>query len=1047
MRWIVDSSLKIRVPIVIIAVALLFLGYNDVRDMPVDTLPEFGPTTVEIQTEALGLSAAEVEQLITIPMEQDLLNGVAWLDVIHSKSVPGLSSIELTFEPGTDPFRARLAVQERVSQAKVALPGVSTPPQMLQPLSSTNRVMIVGVSSSELSPIEMSVLARWTLRPRLMGVPGVANVSIWGQRERQLQVLVDPAQLRDRGVSLSQVVETSANALWVSPLTYVEASSPGTSGFIDTANQRIGIQHILPISSPDDLAQVNVEETNLQLGDVAQVVEDHQPLIGDAVLNNRPGLLLVIEKFPEASTLDTSRGVEEAIDALRPGLSGLEFDTTVFRPATSIDRGLDDLQVAALVGFVIIVLVLGLLFFQWRTALIALVVIPLSLVAAVFMLSLLGQTFNVIVLAGLVAALGLVIDDVVTDTQNIVRRLRQHRQEHGETSTASIVLESSLEIRGAFIYAGLIIVAAVVPVFFLDGLAGDFFPPIALAYLLTVLTSMAVALTVTPALSLILLSIGTPASNEPPIGRWLERNYGGVLSRLFKLPRPVFFAAIAVLMLVGILALPLLNRPSLVPSFKEDELLIQLNGPPGTSLPEMNRIANAVEGELQSIPGVRNVGGHVGRAIMSDQVVGINSGELWVTIDPSADYDATVSAIHETIDGYPGLSRSLVSYSDEKVKEGQTESAADVTVRVRGEDLGVLSDKADEVKQVLSGIDGIVDAQVDLPAEEPTVEIRVDLDAAQRHGIEPGGVRRAAAAVLQGIEVGSFFEHDKVFQVVVRGTSDTRENLSSIRDLLIDTPDGGQVALADVADVRIAPNPSVIEREAVSRRIDVTANVSGRSRGAVVRDVEQSLQRIDFPLEYHATVLKAEKENPWDHLLLFGAFAAMAAFLLLQVAFGSWRLALMAFLTLPIALIGGVLAALVAGGDVTIGTYAGFLTLLGIAARSCILLITRCQALRRKGDEPFGPEFVVSAAQERIVPVLMTAFAVGLGLLVLVLLGDPFGDEVLQPMALVILGGLVTLTLYSLFILPGLYLRFAPEPETVPARSNLNISQKEASAS
>src|SRR5207247_1667970 len=389
-------------------------------------------------------------------------------------------------------YRARLAVQERVSQAKVALPGVSSPPQMLQPLSSTNRVMIVGLSSNDLTPIEMSVLARWTIRPRLMGVPGVANVSIWGQRERQLQVQVDPAHLHDTGVSLLQVVETSANALWVSPLTFVEASSPGTSGVFDTPNQRIGIQHILPVSSPDDLAKVNVEETNLTLGDVASVVEDHQPLIGDAVLGGGTGLLLVIEKFPEANTLDTSHGVDEAIDALRPGMSGMQFDTSVFRPATSIRNGLDDLQIAGLIALGIIALALALLFFQWRTALVALAVLPASVIAAAFTLSLLGETFNVIVVAGLVAALVLAIDDIVGDTQEVGRRLRE-RTEDTEKSRIAMAIEATLQMRSAMVYAGLIIAAAVAPVFFLDGLTGEFFPPIAMAYLVTIVVSMALA--------------------------------------------------------------------------------------------------------------------------------------------------------------------------------------------------------------------------------------------------------------------------------------------------------------------------------------------------------------------------------------------------------------------------------------------------------------------------------------------------------------------------------------------------------------------------
>ena len=1045
MRWLIDGCLKARVPIVVVAAALLFLGYKDVRDMPVDTLPEFGPTTVEIQTEALGLSANEVEQLITVPIEQDLLNGVAWLKLIRSKSVPGLSSIELVFEPGTDPYRARLAVQERISQAKVALPGVSSPPQMLQPLSSTNRVMIVGLSSNGLTPIEMSVLARWTIRPRLMGVPGVANVSIWGQRERQLQILVDPTHLRDTGVSLLQVVETGANALWVSPLTFVEASSPGTTGFIDTPNQRVGIQHILPVSSPDDLAKVNVEETNLTLGDVSTVVEDHQPLIGDAVLGDGPGLLLVIEKFPEANTLDTTHGVDEAIDALRPGTSGVQFDTSVFRPATTIRSGLDDLEVAGLIALAIIALALALLFFQWRTVLIAIAVLPISVVAAVFTLSVLGETFNVIVVAGLVAALAIVIDDVVGDTQEVARRLRQ-RTEDTEKSRIAIVLESSLQMRSAMVYAGLILAAAVAPVFFLDGLTGEFFPPLAIAYLVTIVVSMAVAIIVTPAVSVLLMSVLPPAKRDAPLGRWLQHNYGALLSRALSLPVAVLLGAVAVLVFVGVVAVPLLDKPSLVPSFREDELLIQIDGAPGTSLPEMSRIANAMRDELRTIPGVSNVGGHAGRAILSDQTVGVNSGELWVAVDPSANYDSTVSAVQRTVDGYPGLAHKVVTYSDEKVRQGETGSRADVTVRVLGEDPGVLGAKAEEIKQMLSGIDGVVDPRVELPAVEPTVEIQVNLDAVQRYGIEPGAVRRAAATLLQGIEVGSFFEHDKVFQVVVRGTPETRANFTAIQELLIDKPTGGQVRLADVANVRIAPNPTVIEREGVSRRMDVVASVSGRTRGAVVNDVQEALRKVEFPLDYHATVLTLEKENSWDRLLWLALFAAAAVFLLLQAAFGSWRLGAVTFLSLPTALVGGVLAALLAGGDLTIGSYAGFVTVLGIAARNSLVLIGRCQRFQRGGEEPFGAGLVVRAARERIAPVLMTASAIALGFGALLLYGDPFGHEVIEPMAEIILGGLLTSSLFSLFILPALYLRFALEPEGVAAASQLSISQGEVPA-
>lgn len=1015
-RWIVESSLRFRGLVVAIAAVVMFLGITQLRDMPVDVLPEFAPPTVEVQTEALGLSAAEVEQLITVPLEQDLLNGVAFLDHIRSESIPGLSRVLLIFEPGTDPFRARQVVAERLAQAH-ALPQVSKPPQMLQPLSSTNRVMMIGVSSKNVSAIEMSVLARWTIVPRLVGVPGVANATVWGQRDRQLQVQVDPERLRDDGVSLLQVVETTANALWVSPLTFVEASTPGTGGFIDTPNQRLGIQHISPIVTPEDLAQVRVEGTANRLGEVAEVVEDHQPLIGDAV---GPDLLLVVEKFPDANTLAVTRNVEEAIAAMQPGLSGLEFDTSIYRPASFIERSIDNLTLTLIIGAALVVLLLGAFLFRWRTALISVVVIPLSLVAAALVLYALGETMNAIVLAGFVAALGLVIDDAIIDVENIARRLGQRGHEGGDKSTAALILEASREVRSAGIYASLIIALAVVPVFFLEGLSGEFLPAAAGSYLLALLVSMVVALTVTPALSLLLLSRATLERGESPLAGWLQRGYRGVLSRIIQRPLGAYVAAGAILV-AACAATPFLGH-SLLPSFQETELRIQWDGAPGTSLPEMNRITTLASRELRSIEGVRNVGAHVGRAVTSDQVVNVNSGELWVNIDPDADYDATVASIRDVVDGYPGLSRDVQTYSNERVTEVLTNADEDVVVRIYGEELEILNKQAEDVRQVLSGIDGIASAQVEHQAEEPTLEIEVDLAAAEVHAIKPGDVRRAAAALLSGIQVGSLFEQQKVFDVVVWGRPETRNNLTSIRQLLIDTPTGGHVRLEDVADVRIAPNQTVINREAVSRYIDVGASVSGRDRDSVVGDVERALQQVAFPLEYHAEVLAADTQ-PVSLLISIGVAAAIGIFLLLQAFFGSWRLATLAFATLPIALAGGVLAALAAGGTLSLGSLLGLFVVLGIAARNGILLIDHFRHLEQDESETVGPGLILRGAGERLLPILMTALATALVLLPLVILGGIAGYEIVRPMAIVILGGLVTTTLLNLFVVPALYFR------------------------
>ena len=1031
LRGIVASSLKFQFLVITLAAVVMGYGVSQLRDMPVDVLPEFSPPYVEIQTEALGLSTEEVEQMITVPMEQDLLAGVAWLDVIRSESVPGLSSVLILFEPGTDLYRARQMVAERIAQSAVGLPHVSKPPTMIQPLSSASRFMIVGLSSQELSLIQVSVLARWTVAPRLMGVPGVAHVAIWGQRERQLQVLVDPVRLQAQDVSLQQIVETTGNALWVSSLTFLEASSPGAGGFIDTPNQRLGVWHVLPISTPEELAQVPVEGTSLLLRDVAEVVEDHQPLIGDAVINDSPNLLLVVEKLPGVNTLEVTRGVEAALAALRPGMAGIDFDASLFRPATFIEMAIANLTRTLVIGAVLVVLVLTAFFYGWRTGLISLLAIPLSLVAALLVLYLRGATLNVLVLAGLLIALGLVVDDAIVDVEHIMRRLREHRRGGDPRSAASVILEASVEMRSALFFATLITVLALLPVFSMEGVAGALFQPLAASYVLAVLAAMGVALTVTPALSLLLLPNARLDGRESPLIPWLQRGYEKALARIVQRPR-LAYAAVAAIMVAGLVALPSLGQRQVLPAFREPYLTIRLEGPPGTSHPEMNRIVGRASQELRSIPGVQNVGAHVGRAVFGDRVVGINSAELWVSLDPEADYEATVSAIQQTVEGYPGLDLEVQTYLQQTLGQPQSGAQDAITVRVFGEDHEILRGEAEKVRQAVARIDGVVEAQAVLPVEEPTLEIEVDLSVAQRYGIKPGDVRRAAATLLSGIQVGSLFEEQKVFDVVVWGIPETRNSLTDIRELLIETPGGGHVHLEDVADVRIAPSPTVIRREAVSPYIDVVFRVQGRNAGAVVSEVEKTLQGLPFPLEYHAEVQGdyAAQQASLQRVLIAGLIAAVGIFVLLQASFASWRLATAALLTFPMALAGGALAASL-GGGFSLSSLFALLAVLGIAVRNGVVLTSHFHRLERDGGEAFGPQLVLRGARERLAPELMTTLTTGLALLPFALFGSFPGHEMLAPMAVVILGGLVTSTLLDLFILPTLYLRFGAsrEPE------------------
>jgi CzcA family heavy metal efflux pump len=1048
MRWVVDSSLKARGLVFALGAVVLFLGVTQVRNMPVDVLPEFSPPTVEIRTEALGLSAVEVEQLITAPMEQNLLNGVAFLDEIRSESVSGLSSIELIFEPGTELLSARQVVQERLTQAHGALPQVSKPPQMLQPLSSTRRVMMVGLSSQEISPIEQSVLARWTIRPRLMGVPGVANVAIWGQRERQLQVHVDPERLQAAGVSLDQVVETTGNALWVSPLSFLEASTPGTGGFIDTSQQRIGIQHVLPIDSTDDLAAVIVEGcTNttpsatrhvdancptdaprppVRLGDVTTVVEGHQPLIGDAVFSDGPGLLLVVEKFPEANTLEVTEGVEDALDGLAPGLSGLEMDPSLYRPATYIEESSDNLREALLIGAILLALVLGILLFDWRAALVAVLAIGLSLVAAALVLHLRGTTMNAMVFAGLVLALVVLVDDAVTDTSAIRQRLRARSGNGDEGAATSAVREAALAVRNPALYGTVVIVLTLLPLLVLRGESGAFFPPLAISYATAVLVSLVVALVATPALSLTLLGSAPLHGRGSPVARWLQRGYDRALPKVVpRWPAAVIAVAVAVVAAIGVL--PFLDRGrSLLPSFKDTDLLIRWDGAPGTSLAAMQRITDRAGDELRSLPGVRTVGAHVGRAVTSDQVVGINASEIWVSVHPTADYDETVRSVEEVVDGYPGLDRAVLTYPTERVREVLKRGTDDdLTVRVYGQDLDTLESEAGEVRRALAGIQGVADPSVQRLAEEPTLEVEVDLARAQLAGVKPGDVRRAAAVLLSGVEVGNLFEQQKVFEVVVWGSPETRQDLADVEDLLIDTPTGGHVRLGDIAELRLRPNPTVIRHEDVSRSLDVTADVRGRDVDSVAADVEERLENLQFPPEHHAELLGdyADRQSDRQRFLLVALVAAIGCFLVLQAGFGSWRLAAVVFAALPAALLGGLLAAAIDGSVVSMGTLVGLLAVLGIAARHALLLIARCRRLEDDG-EPFGPGVVRVAALERLVPVLLTTAAAGAALAPLLAFGTRVGHELVHPMVVVVLGGLLTSAALNLFAMPSLYLRF-----------------------
>lgn len=1041
MRWMVEWGLKFRRIVVAAAAGIVVLGITQLDDVKTDVLPEFSPVTVEVQTEAPGLSAAEVERLMTVPLEQDLLSGVAFLESIESASLPGLSSVVMTFEPGTDLLDARQVVAERLVQA-AGLPQVADPPQMLQPLSSTSRIAMVSLSSDELTPIETSVLARWVVVPRLLGVEGVANVSIWGFRDRQLQVLVDPARLEAQGVTLGQVISTAGNALEVSPLTFLEASSPGTGGFIDTVNQRLHVFHEQAISTPEELAQVAVEDTEggavyvdgrpLTLGEVTQIVTDHQPLIGDAQCKAGPCVLLVIEKFPGANTPRVTSNIDAALRALQPGLTGIEIDSSIYRPAAFISTSFGNLGRTLVFSGILLLLVIAAFLYDWRALLVSVVTIATSLVGAGLVLSFAGVTVNAMTLAGLVMALVMIVDDAILGAWELRQRTSNLVTNDDEDGFLKRLTSAVLQTRNAVIYAAVIVGAAAATFFFLPGEAGAFLPHIASAYLLALALALITSLTVAPALSAFLLrrapTPGRMSQLVSSLRSWYSNSGPALITR-------IGWSVLAFSVLVGaaLIALPFIEK-SYRPELKQRDLVIEIEAPAGTSLTRMDEITAQIAYDVGTLEGVANIGAHVGRAITSDQVVNVNSAEVWITIDEAAEYETTFKSVEMAVGSRADISARVTTYSDQRIAAILDSRADELVVRVYGDNPNILSDVAETVQASVAGVRGVRDPRLDIPIEEPTIEVEIDLNRAQAVGLKPGEVRRRAATLLSGIVVGNLFEEQKVFDVVVWGAPGIRQTVDDVRGMMIPTPSGATVTLGDVADVRVVPNVAVIRHESVANYLDVIAGVVDRDVAGVAADIDMALTQIAFPLEYHAEVLGgfAEARDARSGVIAVIIAALVGIFVLLQAALNSWRLAILVFATLPMAVTGGVLAILVDGRQATLGSIAGLVALVGLAARATILMVQNYQQ-REKSGEPFGTQLVVGGTIDLLVPTLASLVAIAVVFLPLALAGSLTGLEIVGSTAYVVLGGLVTTALFMFVVLPAFYLRwgFVKVPDTV----------------
>jgi multidrug efflux pump subunit AcrB len=1005
MRSFVQAVIRFRFLVLAVAAGIMIAGVVTLPRMSSDVLPESSPVTVDIQTEALGLSAPEVEELVTVPLEKNLFEGILGVTDETSDSIPGLSDIELHFAPGTNLYQARQLVQERLNSAFV-LPNVSSPPTMIQPVSTTSDVMLVGLTSKTTNLINMSVLTRWTIVPKLLGLDGVANVSTYGQSNRQLQVLVDPAKMAAQGVALSDVISAVGNSQLVSPVSYLQGSTPGTGGYLEDGNQRLDIRHILPFGTPSDLAGTPIKP-GVAVGDVARVVIGHQPLIGNALVDGTPGLMLVIQKLPGASVTAVTNQVRQALASLHLSQDGVTATTTLFQQGTYVTSASSDLRTAVIAAGVLAFLALLLLLLSLRAAFVAVVSVGVSLTVALLVLYLFGNSYNALLLLGLLLALGVVIADA-----------------------------SSGGLAPGMGAALLVVLLSGLPLLVSAGTTASFLRPMAEAFMVAAAASTVVAATVATALTALLERAGpkTAPRQVAAIRGRLADGYRHSLRGAGREAAAMVIAAACVVAGIAVLAgIPFLHPGQ--PTFQDRNLVVRWTAAPGTSLTEMDRVAALATTELKAIPGVQDVGATLGRAITSDQIVATNSGELWVTMKPGANYAATLTAIKGVADGTPGIAGTVSTYESDAMGGVLTAPPDQVTTRVYGPDYATLEKLAGQVRSLMSGVPGVSGAQVQSQTTQPTADVTVNLDAADRDGVAPGDVRREAATLVQGLIVGNFFEDQAVFDVTVQAQPSDLASVQDIDNLLLDTSNGQHARLDQLATVSLAEEPADIQHENTSLYLDVTANASGRSASAVAADVSSRLASLPLPLEYSTAVrsgaaLDAGTQSgaePGDTVVPGTSFPAFMAyvlaallgiFLIAHAALGRWRLALVAFASLPAALGGAVLVVYAAHWTGSLGAVAGLLGVFALAARQSVTVIARIR--QGYADIPAAAASTAghTAAVAVVTGAVMAPFAVS---------GSTAGLELLWPAACVILGGLVTVTLVSLYVLPVACLRLGPD--------------------
>lgn len=1016
-RW----SLQNRLIVVAIAALLLVGGAYVTVNLPVDVFPDLNKPTVTILTEAGGLAPEEVETLVSFPIET-LMNGAPGVTRVRSQSGIGLSVIYIEFEWGTDIYIDRQLVAEKLNLAREQLPAGVSP--FMGPISSImGEIMLVSIRSKtgETNPLDVRTLADWTVRPRLLTIPGIAQVINIGGGVKQYQALVSPEKLKQFGITVDDV----AKAL-------EKSNANTTGGFVDAQSQEYLVRNLARFYSLDELKNTAVAYRNgtpIKLGDVANVEFGPRIKRGDAGTMGEPAVIMAISKQPGSSTQSLTEKVETALKELQATMpKDVEINSELFRQANFIEASIANVIEALRDGSILVIIVLFLFLLNFRTTAITLTAIPLSFIVTFLILKVFGASINTMTLGGLAVAIGELVDDSIVDIENIFRRLRENRQLANPKPPLYVIYHASLEIRSSIVYATFIVALVFVPLFALTGVEGRLLAPLGLAYITSLVASLVVSLTVTPVLASYLLPKmkAMKHGKEGFFVRFIKKQDEWLLHRTLRHPWVVIGGA-TVMLLAALATLPFVGT-AFLPEFNEGTLTINVLAQPGTSLAESNRIGQVVEKQLLSVPEVKSTGRRTGRAELDEHAEGVHYTEIDVDLKKSKrSREEVLEDIRAKLAVVPGVNVNVGQPISHRIDHLQSGVRAQIAVKLFGEDLATLRAKAEEIRNVMGTVAGATDVQVEKQVLIPQVRFNVNRAAAAQYGLQPGQIAETLETALNGRKVSEAVEGQRRYDVIVRFDDASRGNLDALRNATVDTPQGTQIPVSAVADIERIPGPNQVLRENTQRRIVIQSNVAGRDLGSVVRDMQERIKaQVQLPegyfLEYGGQ-FEAQQEAT-KRLSVLTVFSLVAIFFLLLKALGDWRSALQVMINIPLALIGAIFAMLITGGVFSVATLVGFISLVGITSRNGIMMISHYLHLIREEGEGFTEHMIIRGSLERLVPVLMTALTAGLSLIPLALAAGQPGKEILHPLAVVVLGGILTSTLLDQLVTPAVFYKF-----------------------